>query len=1015
MMLADRFTDLLDDVYRAVRMMFRRHVASYCHLETAIEDSILVADDGSLCSIIHWNGSLQMIGADEFNSIVTRLTDRLSPSLRAGGHMLQVVFTSEGSESSQDSVVEQQFESLRRTAKRLKLDFDDVLDDRYKKLRDLCASESCYLVVWSTRSLLSPDESKTWLEKEQQARKSVPPSKRAQYPAGAALGIVDAHRSLVDLIKLELKTSLMDVRVLENHEALRVVRIHIDPDFTDNSWNPSLPGDPLRPHEALFRNNDLSHLLYQPLSTQLFPRPPMIYSRHVVIGDRMWAPVLVRAAPLRTYAFQDFFARMRSSRTPYRVAFQFSGAGLASTGLNRSFASYLRLGSNLNKKITSSFESLIERETNGESIVGFSMIACTWVRGTDESLLRQRASVLARALQAWGGCDTSETPGNALECVLSSVPALLTSSAGAVAAAPLGDALKFLPWHRPASPWDRGSQLLRTPDGKPYLFQPYSDLMDAWVSLYFAGMGGGKSVAMGSGNLSLVLDENNEDLPLIRILDIGFSSSGFISLMQNALPPDQSHRAVYRRLRMTRDNSMNPFDTMLGQRTPTSGHRAWLQGFLTFLCSPGDGRAIDGISDLMMRMIDKAFFQFGDSQESSPRRFAFGTNPHVDEAVRRLNIGVDGYTSWWEIEDALFKNGDVATALIAHRYAVPTLGDVAGFARHPEIAAIYGQVRSPSGDSLVEYAWRKLVDAIEAYPILATETRFELGNSPIIALDLQEVASGDSEAARRMAAVSYMLSMWVMSSEFFIGEELLPDINPDYRAYHTARLAKMRRVPRRMVADELHRPARAAPMVLDTMSTNVREGRKWMLDIHLASQRLQDFPDDIVDLASSIYIIKAPTTGADEIQRKFKLSETPTFVIEKRLSGPSKEGAPFVVRFATKRGTFMHHLVLSLGPIELWALSTSPRERVVRDALYKELGAKTARQLLAARYPSGEITEEIKRRVKARAGMLVVDAEDSVVDEIIAELIAIGRGGFNQSGSTGSKPGIKGTPVVEHF
>lgn len=988
MSLVRSLIDKIDDLVQGIRLFFKRNISAYCDLETAIDSSMLVSRDGSLATVIHWNGSLRMIGPDEYDSIIGRINDRLAPSLKGVGHGLQVVFTSEGSESSSDSVLTQQFEGIRRAARKLKLDFEDVIEDRYRKLSELCSTESCYIVVWSHRSLLSPDESKTWRAKEMAERKDLPFGKRAQNAGAASLGIIDSHRSLVDLLSRELKENMMDATVLANHDALRAIRMHIDPEFTDANWQPLLPGDPLPAREALFGDDDLSNLLYPTLDSQLFPRPPTIHPRHVEIGDRLWAPVLVTLPPTKTYTFQDFFARMRGSKTPYRISFQISGSGMTLTSFNRGIASGFTAGSRRNRTINQSFESLKSVEDDGGAVVGFRIAACTWVRGSDVGLLRQRASTLARGLQAWGGCDTSEVPGNAMEALVSTIPGLMMSSASSVAAAPLQATLKFLPWHRPASPWDRGSQLLRSPDGKPYLFSPYSDLQDAWIALFFAPMGGGKSVSMSSSNLSLVLDENNEDLPLIRILDIGFSSSGFISLMQNALPPDQADRAVYRRLRMTRDCAINPADTMLGQRYPTAGHRSWLQGFLTLLCTPvGEGeKPVDGVSDLALRMIDKAYKSFADDPQSSPRKYAAGTNNLIDEALRRHGISVDSRTTWWEIEDALFKRDDIESATVAHRYAVPTLSEIASQARNPEIEAVYSSVRTPTQERLTEYTWRKLVDAIEAYPILAAETRFELGNSAIISLDLQEVAMGDSDSARRQAAVTYMLSLWVLSYDFFLGDEMLPDINPDYRPYHARRLAKLKRVPRRIVADELHRPAKAAPKVMDVLETFVREGRKWFLDIQLASQRHVDFPEAIVELASAIYIIKAPSTGADEIQKAFKLSTTEKFVVEKRLSGPSKEGAPFVVRYSTKRGTFTHHLVLSIGSLELWALSTSPRERVVRDALYKVAGPKRARAVLASKYPSGEITEEIKRRLKLRAGGSSTEEEDSVTDEIIAEL-----------------------------
>ena len=93
----------------------------------------------------------------------------------------------------------------------------------------------------------------------------------------------------------------------------------------------------------------------------------------------------------------------------------------------------------------------------------------------------------------------------------------------------------MLPIVRPASPWDNGALLFRTPDGKPWPFQPGSSQQTTWIDLVYARPGSGKSVLSNALNLALCLSAGITRLPRIAIIDIGPSSSGLISLLKEAL------------------------------------------------------------------------------------------------------------------------------------------------------------------------------------------------------------------------------------------------------------------------------------------------------------------------------------------------------------------------------------------------------------------------------------------------------------------------------------------------
>ena len=86
-------------------------------------------------------------------------------------------------------------------------------------------------------------------------------------------------------------------------------------------------------------------------------------------------------------------------------------------------------------------------------------------------------------------------------------------------------------------------------------------------------------------------------------------------------------------------------------------------------------------------------------------------------------------------------------------------------------------------------------------------------------------------------------------------------------------------------------------------------------------------------------------------------------------------------------------LINSLGPVELWALSTTPGDTSLRNRLYAALGFSEALRRLAKVFKRGSAVKEIERRKNERLkrGELDTRAEAGVVDEIAAELID-GRG-----------------------
>lgn len=178
----------------------------------------------------------------------------------------------------------------------------------------------------------------------------------------------------------------------------------------------------------------------------------------------------------------------------------------------------------------------------------------------------------------------------------------------------------------------------------------------------------------------------------------------------------------------------------------------------------------------------------------------------------------------------------------------------------------------------------------------------------------------------------------------------------------------------------------------DQVIVDMREGRKWKVQISLLSQSLDDFDPVMVDFATSIYVMDAgPAQTIEKTCKIFGLTETAKNALRTRVHGPRHGGATFLAQFATKSGINIQLLTLTLGPIELWAFSTTAEDTAVRNALYRQIGPSEARRFLANIYPSGTVTKELAERLNAlrEEGVFIEDeAKSGVIDELINDILA---------------------------
>lgn len=987
----ESFFEGVDVFFAWLSTSLKQTTESYCELETADSSTDLVDHDGSLLSVLQIDGITALAGTEEFTRLVEGLTNALQPAMGRPGHALQVYFSHD--KQNIKKTIRKIYAPAVATQKRLGLNLDDLFNERVNYMAQYCAQESVYFVLLTRPFNLPSDQLKaaTKAKLKMIRETKAPPFKNSQTIYAAIPELRDTHSAYVRSIVNDLASLNVVAKVLEVHDAVHAIRMTADPEFTADDWRASLPGDKIPGREVNQFEGDPSDLLWPSLAKQVIPRDAQIVDRRtVLVGNRIYSSTYIDLFPKDVRPFVSLFARILPTHIPWRISFLIESDGLSTIKFKGMLASVLSFSSVNNRLISDAVNLLKYVNVNtDEAVVRLRVVATTWAPEDNFPLLRRRSSELAKAIQGWGTTDVSEICGDPFAGFTASMLATTTTSPAVASVAPLSDVVTMLPITRPASPWETGALLFRSPDGKPWPFQPGSSQQTTWIDLVYARPGSGKSVLSSAQNLALCLSAGLSRLPRIAIIDIGPSSSGLISLLQEALPASSRHLVAYHRLRMAPEYSINPFDTQLGCRYPTAGERAFLVNFLTLLTTPlGASKPYDAMPDLAGMVVDELYKSFTD--EFKPTPYDPGVEEFIDSILEEIGFMRDSKSTWWEVTDALYSAGFTHEAMLAQRYAMPLLADAASICRSASIEDLYEKVTAPTGESLINSFSRMISGAVREYPILSRVTAFDIGEARVVSLDLDEVAKSGGDAADRQTAVMYMLARYVLARNYYLTEESMTNVPDQYKLYHLERVREIKDDPKRIVYDEFHRTSKSAA-VRDQVIIDMREGRKWNVQISLLSQSLDDFDSIMVDFATSIYIMDAgPTQAIEKTARIFGLSDTAKEALRTRVHGPREGGATFLAQYAIKSGWSVQLLTLTLGPIELWAFSTTAADASIRNQLYRHIGPAEARRFLAALFPNGTVSKEINERLNAlkeEVGLIEDETRLSVIDQFVNDIL----------------------------
>jgi intracellular multiplication protein IcmB len=978
-------------------LALKQPLTAFCDLETAHGDA-LVTKAGDYVTWLRVDGMQRMAERKDFDSITEAMRLDLSGALETRGHAIVGWYISDP-DAALVEIERLNLQSCHTIAREVGLDMRDILEERARLWPRLMRWEAAYLICWTRTSVLTREERRQMRAESGEAARKLGAIGSTQRLYLCSEVMQARHQAFTSRVLAALRAHDIAANVTVPHEALGVARAAMYREMAGSDWTPALPGDKVMPRCPEDEGEaKAEHILWPPIRDQLFYADAETQGgQRVDFGSNTYAPVDMNIGPEDPRPFVELIAAAGRDRIPWRCSIILEGAGRGAMQLKSVSASFLSMFPS-NNDLRRAFKFLQDaREQQNHIAVKLRASFATWAPAEEAAKLRRRASTLSQRIEGWGNTKTTTVIGDPLEGAMSSAPGLALASTANPSLALLGDALAMLPWNRTASPWEQGSVLFRRPDGGIWPYDPAGGRKRPLVvDLFVAPPGSGKSVLANTINIGLCLSPaclgtNGAKLPLIGKADIGRSAEGFVRLVQEALGPRRKHEAIFTSLQFAPGYEFNIFDLQVGCEYPLPLEKAFLQNFLLLATLPPDqSTPFEGMAQLISLVIDEAYRACTEIGGGS-KPYRPGLEPDVDRALQRHQIQLDEHAPYWrDVVNALCDRGDYHLAERAQRYAVPILEDLIGAVRSDQVRDLFESLKlSQTSEKASQVFERYISDLIRRFPTLNAPTQLDFGPARIIVLDLQYVAPTGSTAANRQTEMMYLLARHILARNFFLHPEYVVHVPEQARAYHERRFREVYETVKRVDYDEWHRTQGSA-LVRAQADLDVREGRKHNVQLGFASQRLSDMGDGIIAQSTGRFVLGADDQREREaIIERFGLTEASAKIVRHRLTGPKRDGAPFLAIFRAEQAHYEQYLVNSLGPIELWALSTTPGDTSLRNRLYDRVGFSEGLRRLSKVFPSGSAMDEIERRTKDRIkkGDAADIVEAGVVDELADELI----------------------------
>lgn len=1046
------------------------HSSDYCDLETVSGFETLVFKDGTMLSILRYNGMLSQVSGTNFVKMIDQMAEHLNNIMLNSGYKIVCVFRKDLDAFSSLAHIEA---TKKMTVDKLQLDLKDIIEESIEAARSNVYDEEVYFGLMTNMKSLDAVEIEGLKNKKPPAGFDAPKLTTAQNLFHTVNILHSKHNEFVERFMGAFRGGdfYVSIEKVNAVKALSLIRHQAQPNSSPRDWTPciAISADAMRAQAGIdeyhtpvtFPANDdlddMSYLMPPELPRQLLSQTIEVLGASenlppntVKCDGRLYASVFMDIPPTTPSMFNDIFSafnntafydtRGRVRTMPWSLTYVITGDGMAGSVMKRAFKDVVGLAPPMtNANLQAAYNQLSWLKKNDKAVVGIQISAMTWVDDLNEKsreTLSNRSNRLKYSMESWGGMKVISNVGDPVMGWRSNIIGMSTNHVGTKGAAPLPQVLAMLPITRPASAFKNGTVINRTLDGKLMLLEKFSSQMRTWVKCIVGTPGSGKSVMLNNELVETCMLAGLERLPFITVIDKGESSSGFIDLIRDRLPVHLKYLAVTKKLRKEKEYAINPFDIKVGLYRPLNDEKTQMEAFLTALLTPAESSkpykdTLSFVSQLIVSLFDSV--QEG-TDNGVPNKYQYRQNIELDEYLiaheivqfeqnngqpifhRPLEVTYFALVRRLHLLGESFKEGSRKRVEawrardLAHRLAMPTLVGLNAILSTPKIKEAYTNVVD-SGETMPVYAKRAVAEAISSYPCFAHHTQFDVDTARLVSLDLQEVVS--KQSPKQSSLFVQIARMVGVKKINLSSEDVKSDAIPDlFKAYYKRELQNLNADRKVLAIDEMHN-YRGNSVFMGLLEVDAREGRKWGLELILASQNINDFyfPDTKdgtpkVDLLGFVTHLCVCTTPEGDDLTIFQKYFDPADSSSGRHKIPSStlssikldsSGLTYLSCLTTRKEKYTQLLTLQVAPKLLWSLTTTSEDRLIRNYMYQLTSGDRTKAIAALAYylPSGakERIEMLRNNMMAENSKVsedeIADQSNNLIQELARQALLI--------------------------
>ncbi len=293
----------------------------------------------------------------------------------------------------------------------------------------------------------------------------------------------------------------------------------------------------------------------------------------------------------------------------------------------------------------------------------------------------------------------------------------------------------------------------------------------------------------------------------------------------------------------------------------------------------------------------------------------------------------------------------------AQRYAVPQLADTISILASEEVQKAHGV-------DLCKSMLTQITSVINSFPAFAGETQLDIGQARIVSIDLKGVIndSPTTPTDYRNNLLFFMIARELFMKKIAGRAKEIPAMRfPEgpagdaYRTFWAERYTDIEQTRKRFCFDEFHITG-SSPIMASQIDQDVRQGRKFGLEILLVSQRLQDF-----ERYNRLCVEPLRPEGFDENgtgypKRIFKADDSVTMLP----CSIARALFPVSARRSSSDGPSADCRSVGCWPRTVWVLPVFGRSRPSRRTVPSGMRScrstsdlSRALEILAVRFPSG--------------------------------------------------------------